>query len=100
MAAYVIVTYDIADPKGFEPYIPGVVPILQKHGAEVLVADPAAQAMEGKASGMTVILKFSSQEAALAFYNDPAYQPVKKIRHDTTKNGIVVLAKEFIPPTA
>ena len=100
MAAYVIVTYDIADPKGFEPYIPGVMPLLQKHGAEVLVADREAQALEGKASGVTVILKFSSQEAALAFYNDPAYQPVKKIRLDTTKNGTALLTREFTPPTA
>lgn len=32
MPAYVICSYDIADPKGYEAYVPGVMPLLQKHG--------------------------------------------------------------------
>jgi uncharacterized protein (DUF1330 family) len=100
MAAYLIVTYDIADPKGFEPYVPGVIPLLQKHGAEVLVADREAETLEGRAAGVNVVLKFPSEEAAKAWYNDPAYQPVKQIRLNSTKNGYAALAKEFKPPTA
>ena len=38
-AAYFIATYDITDPKGYEPYVPGVIPLLQKHNCEILVAD-------------------------------------------------------------
>ena len=43
MAVYVIATYDIADPKAYEPYVPQVMPLLAKHGAEILVADFGAQ---------------------------------------------------------
>jgi uncharacterized protein (DUF1330 family) len=32
MAVYLIVGYDITDPKGYEGYVPGVVPLLQKRG--------------------------------------------------------------------
>ena len=94
MAAYILVTYDIVDPKAFEPYVPGVIPLLQKHGAEVLVADIDAKTLEGTARGVNVVLKFPSEEAALAFYNDPAYAPVRKIRRDSCKDNYVVLAKE------
>lgn len=93
MASYVIVSYDIVDPKAFEPYVPGVIPLLQKHGGEVLVADFEAKSLEGEKRGVNVVLKFASEEAALAWFNDPAYEPVKKIRYDSCANNYMVLAK-------
>ena len=46
-----------------------------------------------------VTMKFASEEAARNFYNDPAYGPVKQIRLNSSKNGTIVLAKEFKAPT-
>ena len=100
MPAYVIVTYDIVDPKGYETYVPGVLPLLQKHGAEILVADYQAEALEGKAAGVTVVLKFDTEEAARNWHSDPAYQPVKQVRLNSTQNGVAVLAKGFVLPSA
>lgn len=100
MPAYVIVSYDIADPKAFESYVPGVMPLLQKHGAEILVADFQAEALEGRARGVNVVLRFESEEAARNWYNDPDYQPVKKVRLDSTSGGMAVLAKGFTLPGA
>lgn len=100
MAVYVIASYDITDPKGYEPYVPQVVPLLQKHGAEVLVADYAAQPLEGQARGVNVILRFENEEAAKRWYNDPAYEPVKRIRLGSTANASLLLAKGFVPPAA
>lgn len=97
MSAYIIVSYDIVDPQGYEGYIPGVGPLLGKHGAEVLVADFGAKALEGDAHGVYVVLRFPSEEAALAWYNDPEYEPVKKIRFDSCVNNHMVLAKPFTP---
>lgn len=99
MAVYFIVSYDIDDPQGYQAYVPGVVALLQKHGAEILVADYEATAIEGQASGVNVVLRFDSEEAAMNWYNDPDYGPVKQIRLDTTSNGTAILAKEFIPPS-
>jgi uncharacterized protein (DUF1330 family) len=48
MAVYVIAGYDITDPKGYEAYVPGVVPLLQKHGAEILAADYESETLEGE----------------------------------------------------
>ena len=97
MSAYIVVSYDIVDSEGYEGYLPGVVPLLEKHGAEVLVADYDASALEGEARNVYVVLRFESEEAALAWYNDPAYEPVKKIRFDSCANSNLVLARGFVP---
>ena len=100
MAVYVIVSYDIDDPQAYEPYVPGVIPLLQKHGAEILVADYEAKSIEGQARGINVVLRFESEEAALNWYNDPDYGPVKQIRLASTSHGTLLLAKEFVPPSS
>ncbi len=99
MTAYIIASYDIVDTKAYEGYVPGVVPLLQKHGAEILVAEYDAQVIEGDKRNVYVVLKFKSEEAALGWYNDPAYEPVKKIRLASCDNGNAVLAKQFVPPS-
>ena len=73
--------------------------MLQKHNAEILVASYDAEELEGEARGVNVVLRVESEEAAMAWYNDPDYGPVKKIRGDSSANGTVVLAKQFVPPS-
>lgn len=97
MSAYIIVSYDIVDPEGYEAYGSGVVPLLQKHGAEILVAEYDAKALEGDRRSVYVVLRFESEEAALRWYNDPAYEPVRKVRFATCGNSNMVLAKQFAP---
>lgn len=97
MSVYIIVSYDIENAKGYEGYVPGVVPLLQKHNAEILVADYDAKSIEGKARGVNAVLRFQSEESVMNFYNDPQYQPLKKLRLDSTKNGTIILAKPYVP---
>ena len=98
MPAYVIGSYDVTDQDTYSAYVPAVIPLLQKHGAEVVVADYAAKALEGEARGINVVLKFASEEAALAWYNDPDYDGPKNIRINSSANSTLVLAKGFVPP--
>lgn len=35
MSVYIIASYDIQDAAGYEGYVPGVLPLLEKHGVEV-----------------------------------------------------------------
>ena len=98
MTAYIIASYDISDPSGYEGYVPGVLPLLEKHGAEILAAEYDAQCLEGEKRSVYVVLRFDSEEAALGWYNDPAYESVKKIRLDSCENSNLVLAKQFVPP--
>ncbi len=99
MSVYIIASYDIEDPEEYAAYVPGVRALLQKHGAEILVADYEAKTIEGQDRGVNVVLKFESEAAAMNWYNDPDYGPVKKIRLDSTTNGTVILAKQFVPPS-
>jgi uncharacterized protein (DUF1330 family) len=98
LPAYIIATYDITDPEGYESYVPGVIPLLQKHGAEILVADYDAHVLEGDKRSVYVVLRFGSEEAALGWYNDPAYDSVRKLRLDSSDNSNLALVKQFVPP--
>ncbi|MGE3176643.1 MAG: DUF1330 domain-containing protein [Vicinamibacterales bacterium] len=93
MAVYAICSYDIADAKGYEPYVPSVLPILQKHGAEILAADFGAKVLEGRPPSVQVILKFENEEAVLRWYQDPEYAEIRRIRLDSTSNGSLVLVR-------
>jgi len=95
MSAYILISYDIVDPKAYAGYVPGVIPLLQRHGAEILVADYEARPLEGEKRSVYVVLRFASEEGALAWYHDPAYEPVRKIRFGSCTNGNLVLAKQF-----
>lgn len=70
-----------------------------KHGCEIIVADRAAQEMEGKSRNINLVLRFDSEEKAKAWYNDPEYQPIKGIRLASTTNSVGVLVRAFEPTT-
>jgi uncharacterized protein (DUF1330 family) len=97
MSAYVVVSYRVTHPEGFAPYAPAAIPTLMAHGAEVIVADSASHAIEGAPGDRTVILKFASKEAAMAWYNSPEYQAVIKLRTDNSE-GTMVLVDGYMPP--
>lgn len=99
MAAYFVVSYDIDNPEAYQAYIPPVIELLNKHNGEILVADYDATPIEGEKSHVYVVLRFETEEAAMGWYNDPAYGPVKQIRLDNTSNGIAVLTKQFVMPS-
>ena len=95
MPAYFVASYRITDPAGYEPYVPAVIPILQASGCEVLAADYASQVIEGAPGEVTVILKFASKEAAMAWYNSPEYRVIKHLRTDHSE-GTAVLVDQWV----
>jgi uncharacterized protein (DUF1330 family) len=96
-AVYYIVNYDIEDMEEFQKYPPKVMALLPKYGAEVLASDTDAICLEGTAKTMNAIIKFPSEESALGCYNSPEYQEIQKIRLNSTKNGTMILVKQFEP---
>jgi uncharacterized protein (DUF1330 family) len=95
MAAFYIGSYDIVDPDEFRKYPPLVLGLLPKYGGEVLASDVAGVLVEGAMRTMNAIIRFPSKGAALALYNDPAYQEAKRIRQASTRNISMVLVEEF-----
>jgi uncharacterized protein (DUF1330 family) len=99
MTAYFVLTHTITDIQKYrQEYIPGVMPFLAKHKAEVVVAELEAKPLEGAPAKGVVVLRFPSEQAITDFLADPGYQPVKKIRTGITRNGNAVMAPEFKMP--
>ncbi|MCB1043661.1 MAG: DUF1330 domain-containing protein [Acidobacteria bacterium] len=98
MAVYVIASYDITDAEAYAGYVPAVMPLISKYNAEVIVADYDAQPLEGQKRGVYVVLKFASEEDALAWYRDPEYEKPKHLRMSASANTNLVIAKEFVLP--
>jgi uncharacterized protein (DUF1330 family) len=99
MTVYFVATYDIVDRNAYGAYRPALEPLLRRYGVELLVADPEPVALEGPPH-VTVVMRFPSEQAARAFYEDPAYAPVKDIRVKSTRNASIVLARAFTPAGA
>ncbi len=97
MAAYVIATYDVADATGYEAYARSIRPLLQKHRGEILVADRQAETLDGQPRSVYVVLRFETDHAARAWYEDPEYRAPKELRIASTRNASLVLAKGFVP---
>ena len=90
-----MISYDIVNADLFKTYGPNLLPLLKKYQAEVLVSDTEAIVFEGTGKRMNAIIKFPSKELAMSCYNDPEYEPIKKIRLDSTTNCSMVLVKGF-----
>jgi uncharacterized protein (DUF1330 family) len=97
MTAYFIASYRITDQAGYDPYVPAVIPTLMAAGCEILAADYASQAIEGDPAEMTVVLKFESKAAAMAWYDSPEYQDIKHLRTDNSE-GTAILVDQWTPP--
>ena len=99
MTAYFVLMQQVDEMEEYRSeYVPRVTPILDKHGAEVLVSGSAdAEAAEGEPPNSAVVIRFPDAEAAWAFLNDPDYQPVKELRYGITSRGQAVVVPEFTP---
>lgn len=86
MSVYMVFSFTVTDPEGFATYGLMAKPVLAKYDAVILAADFEAEALEGRALGANVIIRFPSKEQAAAFYNDPDYAQAKALRMQTTKD--------------
>lgn len=91
MAAYFVFNYRINNQEAYKPYLAEVPEVLEAHGAEILAADFESEGIEGEAGEVTVILRFSSKEAARKWYESPEYQKIIGLRTENSV-GIASLA--------
>jgi uncharacterized protein (DUF1330 family) len=99
MPAYLIVNYEVDDPKLYGEYAQGAGPAM-KIGTEcqLLALDPASERLEGDSSGrQTVILQFESKEKAKALYESGEYQAVIGKRLKATSKHFAILV-QGVPP--
>jgi uncharacterized protein (DUF1330 family) len=81
MSAYAIFTRDkTLDAKELATYFSRVQQTLVGHICKVLAAYGRFEDLEGPATEGTVVLEFSTMEAAKAWYDSPAYREVREYR--------------------
>src|SRR5215468_5421065 len=77
MAAYFVFHNRIDDPEKMQQYIPRALETTAPYNPEVLIVDENSQVIEGHTTfPRTLVIKFESRDAAMAWYNSPAYQAV------------------------
>jgi uncharacterized protein (DUF1330 family) len=79
---YLIAQIDVKDLARYRAeYGKAVAAQLPQFGAELLVGSSAFDALEGQWPGnWTVVIRFPSREAALAWYDSRDYEPLKALR--------------------
>ncbi len=92
MAAYIVFMRDrMKDPAEFEKYMAAVPPTLDGHPVRPLAIYGKLEQLEGPPIEGAVIAEFESYEAALAWYNSPAYREAMKHRHKAGDYRVFVL---------
>ena len=95
--AYIFARIKVKDfGEYFERYAAPFLEVLPEFDGEVVIATTDAQPLEGDdQANWTVLLKFPSSERARAFYESPAYTPLKDLRIDalTEANQVVLVSQ-------
>jgi uncharacterized protein (DUF1330 family) len=92
MSAYVIADVEVLDSAAYEEYRQQVPATIAAFGGRYLVRGGALTVLEGDWSPKRcVILEFPSMAQLKAWYDSPAYVPLRAIRERTTKSRLVMV---------
>ena len=95
MAAYFLFdNVEVSDPAALAGYAKEAAKLVAEHGGRYLATDVAPEVVEGDNPGLrsVVLMEFPDADSARAWYDSPAYQPLKAIRHRAVRNNAVLIA--------
>ncbi|WP_196885165.1 DUF1330 domain-containing protein [Aureivirga sp. CE67] len=97
MKAYMLAFVRVNDLETFNrEYIEKAVPIVEKHGGITVGVDENPETIEGKVpEGRVVVVEFPNKEAAMNFYKDPEYAPLKEWRQKTSDSDSIIFERGF-----
>ncbi|MDM0012085.1 DUF1330 domain-containing protein [Variovorax sp. J22P168] len=92
MAAYLLVDIEVTDPNAYEEYRAQVPALIAAHGGRYLVRGGAVEVLEGTwEPKRTVVLEFPDMVSLRAFWEDPAYLPLRAIRERAAMSNLVAV---------
>lgn len=92
MPAYLIADITVRDPERYREYVENVPALVRKHGGVYRVRGGDLERLEGEWSpSRLIVLEFPDRNAALAFYNDRAYEPYRRLRQSISDSNLVVV---------
>lgn len=99
MAAYMIVTANIADRHAFiQGYGAAAGKLVAQFGGKYVLRGPGAQLLEGGFGdgASMVISEWPDKAAALAFWNSPEYADAKKLRAGVAECQVLLIEADTI----
>jgi len=91
VAAYLVFHNRVTNAEKMQEYLAKVRETMAAHHPEILVFAEHAEVIEGQTNlPRTIVMKFDSRDAAMAWYHSPAYQAVLPLRLEATE-GFAVL---------
>ena len=98
MNYYAVVEVTVSDDSWVADYLPNVTALVHKHGGKYLARTMTMEKVEGSRELPTVfvVIEWPSKEAAMAFYEDPEYQPHLQARLAGSHSEFVLIAGDDI----
>ena len=102
MQASAIGTVQMRDPSWVEEYLAKLQPLLEKHGGRCLVRAWSMEKLEGTAPlpSVLVVLEFPTMDHARAWYRDPEYAPLIKLRQGGSDVELILAEGVALGPTS
>lgn len=100
LPAYMIARLNVKDHEDYmNRYAMPVLGQFEAAGAEILVASPQPEVLEGEwKSNWTVVVRFPSVEAARKLYHSEEYAPFRSLRiNELTGEGSALIVEGFDP---
>ncbi len=93
MAAYVIARTEVRDTAWLAEYRPKTKALVKKHSGKFLAGGGVKESLEGsgKLPSNIIVIEFPSMDHAKAWYNDPEYAPLIKLRQSSASAEIVLV---------
>ncbi len=93
MVAYVVGEVIVTDDAWAEEYRPKVQELIEKHGGKFIARGATFEKLEGSRAlpNWIVIIEFPTSELARAWYNDPDYAPLIKLRQTGSSAEITLI---------
>lgn len=88
---YYVSEFEVTDPEGIKPYSAKVESTFRQFGGRYIVRGGKSETLEGEATKRIVIIAFPSMEQAQAWYESPAYQEIRPIRHRSAKSRVFIV---------
>lgn|SRR5690606_5288218 len=95
MEYLILVDTDITDPSWVQEYLAKVTPLVLSHGGSYITRSSGSELLEGDLKPhYSLVAKFPSKDAALAFYNSEEYAPFRAARQKGSKSRLLLVPVE------
>jgi uncharacterized protein (DUF1330 family) len=92
MAVYLIADIEVTDPEGFEAYKQRVPTVIAAHGGRYIARGGAVEVLEGTwHPKRTAVIEFPDVASFRAFWNSPAYRPLRELRERSANTNLVLV---------